>query len=383
MNDLNPFSLGACLILAFMIVATMICLPYFIPNLFMRRRERARLFLDVLEIGLENGSRPETTIGQFAETDERSLGRKFPTLAAYLRGGMPLIAALKAIPKFIPPRVVAILEAGVSAGDIRKALPVARKTLDDGNSLFRSTTNYWFYYIEAIVFLPALFFLAFKFFPKLQWLFADFQEWNPPISPVSTLIDVFVHHYRLAFLLIIGLFLLPVILYLHSFQTRPYFVPEFWKPVYDRLLLTLPWRRKRLYRDFSMMLSWLLDAGIFEEQAILLAAMSTDNPLFLRRSQAAVDRLRAGDPLATALKAIDRSGEFAWRLANAIRAGHGFERALAGWHESLDARAFQQEQALSQVTSTALIVFNGIIVGLLGFWFFESFSSLLVSLALW
>jgi hypothetical protein len=75
--------------------------------------------------------------------------------------------------------------------------------------------------------------------------------------------------------------------------------------------------------------------------------------------------LEQGTPLTAAVSLLDDSGEFRWRLANAAHGQRGFERALAGWHDSLDAQAFRQEQAAAQVTTTLLTVFNGVLVALL------------------
>jgi len=43
---------------------------------------------------------------------------------------------------------------------------------------------------------------------------------------------------------------------------------------------------------------------------------------------------------------------------------HGFMAALSGWLESLDAKAFQQEQAAAQVVSTLMVGLNGLLVGM-------------------
>jgi hypothetical protein len=59
---------------------------------------------------------------------------------------------------------------------------------------------------------------------------------------------------------------------------------------------------------------------------------------------------------------MDDERELSWRLSNALRSGRGFFRALAGWHESLDAKAFQLEQAWAQVATTVLVLVNGCVV---------------------
>jgi type II secretory pathway component PulF len=135
-------------------------------------------------------------------------------------------------------------------------------------------------------------------------------------------------------------------------------------PAADWLWLRMPWRRKRLQCDFSAMLALLLDASLPEEQAVTLAALGTANAAFIRLGRDAVERLRAGMKLADALQYIDDTGEFRWRLKNAGHGGGRFFQALAGWHEWLHARAYQQEQAAAQTISTGLVLLNGASVAL-------------------
>ena len=130
----------------------------------------------------------------------------------------------------------------------------------------------------------------------------------------------------------------------------------------DWLLVRLPWRRKRLQRDFSAMLAVLLDAEVPEIEAVTLAAQSTANLAIIGRAQSVRALLQGGVKLPEALRALDSSQELQWRLSNAVRRGSGFVRALTGWHESLDAKAFQLEQAAAQLTTTALVLINGVIV---------------------
>jgi len=40
-------------------------------------------------------------------------------------------------------------------------------------------------------------------------------------------------------------------------------------------------------------------------------------------------------------------------------------KALHGWHESLDAKAFQQEEATAHVVTSGLVIMNGLAVGLI------------------
>src|SRR5207247_3877286 len=65
-------------------------------------------------------------------------------------------------------------------------------------------------------------------------------------------------------------------------------------PLGDWIALRLPWRRKRLQRDFSAMLALLLDAEVPEERAVLFAAASTANRAFMKRAEKITAHLRAG-----------------------------------------------------------------------------------------
>ena len=64
-------------------------------------------------------------------------------------------------------------------------------------------------------------------------------------------------------------------------------------------------------------------------------------------------------------------------------AHRGFFAALAGWHESLNARAFQQEQAASQALTTGFILLNGLMAGLMAVGLFRLLLAVLEEVALW
>jgi len=136
-----------------------------------------------------------------------------------------------------------------------------------------------------------------------------------------------------------------------------------WFPFLQRIHYWMPWRRKRLQRDFSAMLAILLDSGAPEPEAVALAADCTANKIFRQRAARAVDGLKQGLKLTQAVQAMDGSGEFGWRLTNAFHGGGGFFKALAGWHEALDAKAFQEEQAAAHGITSALVLWSGLFVG--------------------
>jgi type II secretory pathway component PulF len=133
----------------------------------------------------------------------------------------------------------------------------------------------------------------------------------------------------------------------------------------DWITWRVPWKQKKLQRTFSAMLAVLLDGGVPEGEAVRLAGDSTANEICRRRAQRVIAALEKGVKLDDAVRGFDDSGEFHWRLTNATHAHGGFLSALRGWHESLDAQAFQQEEATAHAVASGLVIINGVLVGLI------------------
>lgn len=79
-------------------LAGFIYLLYFLLTLPLRRNERARLFLDLLELGLKEGRTPEAAVVEAASSRDRALGARFHLLAAFLERGLRLGQALDQAP---------------------------------------------------------------------------------------------------------------------------------------------------------------------------------------------------------------------------------------------------------------------------------------------
>jgi type II secretory pathway component PulF len=131
------------------------------------------------------------------------------------------------------------------------------------------------------------------------------------------------------------------------------------------------------------MLAVLLEAGVPEAEAVRFAGESTANSVFCRRAERACALLAQGVRMPEAVRAIDNSGELQWRLANALRGNGGFIKALAGWHEALDAKAFQLEQTAAQITTAFLVLLNGFIVACIFIGTFLPLIQLLNQATLW
>src|SRR5262249_42891548 len=107
----------------FLPVLGVLYLIYFLLTLPMRRNERARLFIDLLELGFGQGRSAEAALVDAAASKDRSLGVRFHLLAVYLGEGMKLTQALEKVPRLLPPQLQAVLRSGERIGDIAKVLP--------------------------------------------------------------------------------------------------------------------------------------------------------------------------------------------------------------------------------------------------------------------
>jgi type II secretory pathway component PulF len=158
----HPFQGLAVLLLAFVVYLLLGLLPicgilyviYFLLTLPLRRNERARVFLDLLELGLREGRSPESAVTSAAASHDRSLGVRFHLLAAHIEGGLRLGQALETVPRLVPAQVRAMLAAGERIGDLRKVLPACRLLLRDSVSSVRGAMNYLI--LLAVAVTPAM-----------------------------------------------------------------------------------------------------------------------------------------------------------------------------------------------------------------------------------
>jgi general secretion pathway protein F len=347
----------------------------------LRRQERARIFLDLLETGLAEGYSAETAIVEIAKSRDKKLGYRFVLLAAYLETGLRLSEALKKVPRLLPPQLVAMLAVGEQVGDIRKVMPACRRTLTSRSSKTTSAVNYLILFLALNPFCGLIWpYLTIVIVPKFREI--AYELTNGPLPPAFRFLLAHSILVSVVQFSLMGLVWLAVLVYLCGPQGIPWLAPVL-KPLSDAINCRLPWRRKRLERDFSAMLAVLLDAEVPEEQAVMLAAQSTDNRVFIRQGARVAERLREGVPLTEAVQAFDETGEFRWRLANAAHGRGGFMAALSGWHDALDAKAYQLEQAASQVITTSFVILNGCVVGLIAVGVFQTLTSVVWELALW
>jgi type II secretory pathway component PulF len=354
---------------------------YYLISLPLRRQERARFFLDLLEVGFKQGRSPERTVTDIAGTHDLSVGVRFHLLAENIKNGLGFTDALARVPSLAPPHVVAILRVGEKLGDISKVLPVCRGMSRDADSNARNAFNYLLLIsLPTLPLLPlVMIFAKTVIVPKLVEI-ADVYEVHS--DKFLTSIAHLGGWFSIAEICVAAVVAIGIVAYVGGPRLQRWLEAGL-PPLTNWISYCLPWRRKRLRRDFIAMLSLLLDAGVPEAASVRLAAASTANRVFVDRGDAAVRDLENGKNLAEALRRFDSEEELSWRLANAAHAQGGFFSALSGWMESLDARAFQQEQTVSQIITTCLVVCNGIWVGLMAGGLFYVLTSITNQVALW
>ena len=340
-------------------------LMHFLLSLPMRRRDRALFFLDLVETVLQRGQPVEHAIIAAAENHDRAIGVRFYIVAAHIENGLRLGEALEKEPRFLPPQINAIVRAGEKLGDLKKILPACREVLRIAPDTVRSTTHYMVAIL--LVFAPVacwlITLLSVFIVPRFKEVAAGMGDRVWPFTQfVFALND---SHILVGFEILLFLALLTVAAiyiggpgFVRWFQFRSV-------PIVDWITWRVPWKQKKLQRTFSAMLAVLLDGGVPEAEAIRLAGDSTANEICHRRAIRVLTALEKGEKLDDAVRAFDDSGEFHWRLNNATHAHGGFLNALRGWHESLDAKAFQQEEVVTHVLTSGLVILNGVVVALI------------------
>src|ERR1017187_3526611 len=338
-------------------------LMHFLLSLPMNRRDRALFFLDLLETVLQRGQPVEQAIVSAAENHDRAIGVGYFMVAAHIEGGAKLGEALEKVPAFLPPQVNAMLRTGEKLGDLKKVLPACREVLRIAPDTVRATMHY----MVAILLL---------FAPIAVWLISLMMIFVVPkfkevaagsgvqIWPLSTFVFAITPQ-LVTFEIVLFLALLTVLIiyiggpgFVRWFQFRSV-------PVVDWITWRVPWKQKKLLRAFSAMLAVLLDGGVPEAEAVRLAGESTANEICRRRARRVIATLESGAKLDDAVRAFDDTGEFHWRLTNAVHARGGFLGALRGWHQALDAKAFQQEEAATHTITSGLVILNGLVVALI------------------
>jgi type IV pilus assembly protein PilC len=356
---------------------------YFLLTLPMRRNQRARAFIDLLEYGLKAGRSPESVIVDASASRERSFGVRFHLLAAYIQDGLRLSAALDKVPRFLPPQVVSTIKMGERTGNITTVLPACRHLLRDAVSQVRGAINYLVLFAFVLtpfsLVVPIVF--RIQILPKYKQVFEGLLE-GARLPAFSRFVFGEGGLFTQIQLVLVAFIWVAALVYIGG-PALVGWINRLLPGLPGALAIRLPWQRKRLQRDFSSMLALLLDHGVPETEAVNLAAESTANSSIQKRARQAQERLKQGAGLPEALQAMDDCGEFQWRLRNALKHHNGFMRALKGWHEALEAKAFQLEQTSAQIITTVLVIINGLVIGSISIAIFLALVQVINSAILW
>jgi len=317
-----------------------------------QRRERTRFFLYLLAQAEESGQSIEQIIISLSKGGEQPLGPQFDRVARHIEWGlMNLPEALAREPGCLPAQVVAIYKVGHEAGDVNMILPVAQENhRENGESVF-SGLIYHIIVLSIAVMIVGI--LMTYVIPKFKAIFADMLEPGEVLPEFTMLVlkisDTIKNNAAALFiplLLLLGVWF---------YCKKKGWLDAFW--------LLMPWRRKRLQRDYSRVLALLLDSGVPEEKAIELAAQSTSNRTIKKRARKVIASLQSGMGLTEAIKLMDDSREFQWRLTNALQTDGKFVDSLSGWHQSLSARADRQHRSFASLIEATMILLLGLIIG--------------------
>lgn len=341
----------------------------------MRRRERARFFLDLIETALDRGQSVERAVVSAAESHDRAMGVRFYMLAAHIENGLQLGDALGKVPRFLPTQISTMLRVGEKLGDLKYVLPACREVLRDPPATVRSAVHYMV--VLLLVFSPMA---VWMMVTLTQFVFPRFQDLAYGMNSKPWPLTQFILSHTIWLIgletILFVLLVIAALIYVGGPRFTRWFQPR-QLPFVDWIAWKIPWKQKYLQRTFSAMLAVLLDGGVPEVEAVRLAGDCTANEICRRRAQAVATALQQGANLDNAVRAFDDGGEFHWRLTNATHARGGFLEALRGWHEALDAKAFQQEEATAHAITSGLVILNGLVVGLVAITVFGTLIAML------
>lgn len=361
--------------------ALVLWVVYYLLSLPLRRQERGRFFVDLVESALSRGRSVEQEVVELSATRDRSMGVRFHWLASYLESGYSLGEALDRVPGFLSGRLRGWLRAGLELGDLGRVMPACRRVTSDAMSSVQGASNYVVLTFQALSPAAAgiLGVLLVFVFPKYTQIVADMG------AEVPVFMEVLIRNSSVVIWCLFGF--CAVVYGVAFFYAFGGYVEDWMRRMgwgwMDRVTWCLPWRRFRLERDFVGMLSVLLDGGMGEREAVELAGRSISHGVVRGRATGVVRQLGEGRTLVEALGGMDGSGELVWRMGNATAARGGFGRALGGWLDVLDARAYQSQQWVSQVLTTLLVVSNGLLVGFVVVAVFQPLIAVIEVAALW
>ncbi len=353
---------------------------YYLVSLPLRRQERARILVDLLELQATQHYHPTQAIKELSQTKDPALGVRFHLLAGYLESGHSLAEGLRRVPRLLPETIAGILSVGESLGSLNKVLPACQTHLTDAAATVRNVTNHLL--MGLFVALPSLLTLMlfiYQVWPKIQMIGEDYGVRSLPVIQYATAL---LPKVLVVLSILYGLYYLGALFYVGGPRLR-HWIENGIAPVTHAVAMSIPWHRKRLLRNFSIMLGVLLDSGVPESEALTLAATASSNQVLKGRVKRCTQALANGESLETAITRLDATPELSWRLRLAAHQPNGFQAALKGWWECLHTKARQQEQLSAQVFSVGMILLNGLIAATISISTFHLITQIIEQGSLW
>jgi type II secretory pathway component PulF len=323
----------------------------------LKKQEEARVFIQLLRLAVKGGRSIEATLIEASRTRDRTIPVWLHYLAAHLEAGFPLPEALEKSKLIIPPSIVRLLQVGLK----NNTLPGLLQHADDlqFQPLSRAFQGVDLLYLGLLAFFPAISSVTITLMvfvvPKFESIVAGMGGNTETTNVLRQVFSI-----APAFALVAT-----VLVYSLAFAYMGFSLswPRYLRVPLDRATLFVPYVRTRAVRTFTMALSFFIDAGVSEKEAVVQAAELTGNLHFEKLALRCSSDLEHGISLPEALKQFDQMEQVAARCDFAAASNLPFQKALAGWLDFLKSREAQQEQTLCHALSSAMTVLNGIFIG--------------------
>lgn len=308
------------------------------------------------------------------------MGLQLHLLACWLRQGLKLAEALPRVRRFLPRSVEALLLYGYTNGRLPEVLPVAQKELQE---LAEQPSNHRQDLISVLgtafgVLLVGSILFAFVL-PKFEAIMWDMEVEIPWI-----MVQLREHEFNFVqiHLCIVALMVASYFFVLAGPAARTWM--ECKHPnLADRIQNLFGFQRMLNHHRFGRVLARLLDAGVREDEALIVAGTVTASSRLRSQVEKAVEELRGGAGLMSALKTVKLNDDFYFRLNAAKESGRPLTEALEDWLEAVRARAEFRERVAVNITSASFILYSSLLVGAFGWCFFHMEIQLIEGLLLW
>lgn len=323
-----------------------------------------RQFLNALQLAKERGVSYEEALIQIAEHGESDMGLHFHLLATWLREGLPLHEAMEKVPQFLPRPIEKLIVYGSRTGTLSDILPVGQRTMQEMSDKSANSQENGLHTIAvSVVLLGISAMLATFVVPKFEAIFADMMGDYLYTSDALFLFQ----HYDTFLILHQGMIALMAISYVFIFSgpaTNSFLALKLPRPA-EWIHRHISWQWGRCRHRFGMMLAQLLDNGVPEERAVLIAGDYAANRHFNVLVMKALGDLRTGIALPEALRHADLDGDYVFRMKAAAESGRPFSEALDDWFAASHAKISFRERAAADVANTVFTCYNAIVVGIL------------------